>query len=113
MPDGEYQSDHPLATPPRKPRTMHDIETLITHFLNVSRGPVLPPGEALGAIEATKGNNGYYLVSDGSTVSYRTRIRTPSFPNMQMLPQLCRGHLIPDLLAVLGAMDFVLADIDR
>ena len=58
---------------------MHDIETLITHFLSVSWGPVMPPGEALGAIEATKGNNGYYLVSDGSTVSYRTRIRTPSF----------------------------------
>jgi len=113
MPGGDYQSDHPLATPPRKARTMHDIETLITHFLNVSWGPVLPPGEALGAIEATKGNNGYYLVSDGSTVSYRTRIRTPSFPHMQMLPLLCRGRLIPDLLAVLGAMDFVLADIDR
>jgi NADH-quinone oxidoreductase subunit C/D len=113
MPSGPYKSDHPLATPPLKDHTMHDIETLIAHFLNVSWGPVLPPGEALGAIEATKGNNGYYLVSDGSTVSYRTRIRTPSFPHMQMLPQLCRGRMIPDLLAILGAMDFVLADIDR
>jgi NADH-quinone oxidoreductase subunit C/D len=113
MPDGPYKSPHPLATPPIKDRTMHDIETLITHFLSVSWGPVIPEGEALGAIEATKGSNGYYLVSDGSTVSYRTRIRTPSFPHMQMLPNICRGHLIPDLLAVLGAMDFVLADIDR
>ncbi len=113
MPDGPYKSDHPLATPPLKDRTMHDIETLITHFLNVSWGPVLPAGEVLGAIEATKGNNGYYLVSDGSTVSYRTRIRTPSFPHMQMLPLLCRGRMIPDLLAVLGAMDYVLADVDR
>jgi NADH-quinone oxidoreductase subunit C/D len=113
MPDGPYKSDHPLASPPIKDRTMHDIETLITHFLSVSWGPVMPVGETLGAIEATKGNNGYYLVSDGSTVSYRTRIRTPSFPHMQMLPLLCRGRMIPDLLAVLGAMDFVLADIDR
>ena len=113
MPDGPYKSDHPLATPPLKDRTMHDIETLITHFLSVSWGPVIPPGEALGAIEATKGNNGYYLVSDGSTVSYRTRIRTPSFAHMQMLPLLCRGRMIPDLLAVLGSLDFVLADIDR
>jgi len=113
MPEGPYTSDHPLATPPVKARTMHDIETLITHFLSVSWGPVIPPGEALGAIEGTKGNNGYYLVSDGSTASYRTRIRTPSFPHMQMVPLICRGLMVPDLIAILGAMDFVLADIDR
>lgn len=113
MPEGSYKSDHPLATPPVKARTMHDIETLITHFLSVSWGPVIPPGEALGAIEGTKGNNGYYLVSDGSTMSYRTRIRTPSFPHIQMVPLICRGLMVPDLIAILGAMDFVLADIDR
>jgi NADH-quinone oxidoreductase subunit C/D len=113
MPEGRYKSDHPLATPPLKAKTMRDIETLITHFLSVSWGPVIPPGEALGAIEATEGNNGYYLVSDGSTVSYRTRIRTPSFPHMQMLPLICRGLMVPDLIAILGVMDFVLADIDR
>jgi NADH-quinone oxidoreductase subunit C/D len=113
MPEGPYISQQPLGTPPSKARTMRDIETLITHFLNVSWGPVMPPGEALGAIEATKGNNGYYLVSDGGTTSYRTRIRTPSFPHLQTLPLLCRGRMIPDLLAVLGAMDFVLADVDR
>lgn len=113
MPEGNYKSLHPLATPPLKERTMHDIETLITHFLSVSWGPVIPPGEALGAIEATKGNNGYYLVSDGGTTSYRTHIRTPSFAHMQTLPLLCRGLMIPDLLAILGSLDYVLADIDR
>jgi NADH-quinone oxidoreductase subunit C/D len=113
MPSGPYRSEHPLATPPLKEHTMQDIETLITHFLNVSWGPVIPPGEALGAIEATKGNNGYYLISDGSTVSYRTRIRTPSFPHIQTVPMLCRGRMIPDLLAILGSLDFVLADVDR
>jgi NADH-quinone oxidoreductase subunit C/D len=113
MPGGPYKSDHPLATPPLKKHTMHDIETLIAHFLNVSWGPVLPPGEAMCPIEASKGNNGYYVVSDGSTWSYRTRIRTPSFPHLQMLPLICRGLLIPDLLAILGAMDYVLADVDR
>ena len=92
---------------------MQDNETLITHFLNVSWGPVSPPGEALGAIEATKGNNGYYLISDGGNTSYRTRIRTPSFPHIQVLPLLCRGGMIPDLLAILGSLDYVLADIDR
>jgi NADH-quinone oxidoreductase subunit C/D len=113
MPAGPYQSPDALGTPPLKERTMHDIETLITHFLSVSWGPVAPPGEALGAIEATKGNNGYYLVSDGSTTSYRTRIRTPSFAHMQTLPLLCRGLMVPDLLAILGSLDYVLADIDR
>jgi len=113
MPAGPYKSDHPLAIPPRKDQTMHDIETLITHFVGVSWGPVVPPGEALGAIEASKGNNGYYLVSDGSTYSYRTRIRAPSFAHMQTLPLQCRGLMVPDLIAILGSIDFVLADIDR
>lgn len=113
MPAGSYKSDHPLTTPPLKERTMYDIETLITHFLSVSWGPVIPPGEATVGIEATKGNNGYYLISDGSTMAYRVRIRTPSFPHMQILPRLSRGLMIPDLLAILGSLDYVLADVDR
>jgi NADH-quinone oxidoreductase subunit C/D len=113
MPPGPYKSDHPLATPPRKEKTMLDIETLIDHFLNVSWGPVIPAGEAFFGIEATKGNNGYYLVSDGSTVSYRTRIRTPSFAHIQTVPLLARGLMVPDLIAILGSIDFVLADVDR
>ncbi len=92
---------------------MHDIETLITHFLGVSWGPVIPAGEALHAIEGAKGNNGYYLVSDGSTASYRTRIRTPSFPHIQTLSWLSRGLMIADLVIILGSLDFVLADVDR
>ena len=113
MPAGEYKSDHPLAIPPRKDKTMKDIETLITHFVGVSWGPVIPAGEAMVPVEAAKGSNGYYLISDGSTSSYRSRIRTPSFPHMQMLPFITKGYTIPDLLAILGAMDFVLADLDR
>jgi NADH-quinone oxidoreductase subunit C/D len=113
MPEGKYKSDHPLATPPRKERTMHDIETLINHFLGVSWGPVIPAGEAFMGIEATKGNNGYYLVSDGSTMSYRTRIRTPSFAHLQMVPHISRGLMIADLLAIIGSIDFILADLDR
>jgi NADH-quinone oxidoreductase subunit C/D len=113
MPAGHYKSDHPLAIPPRKDKTMTDIETLITHFVGVSWGPVIPAGEAMVPIEAAKGSNGYYLISDGSTSSYRSRIRTPSFPHIQMLPFISKGYTIPDLLAILGAMDFVLADLDR
>ena len=113
VPAGSYKSDHPLTTPPLKEHTMHDIETLITHFLGVSWGPVIPPGEASVGIEATKGNNSYYLTSDGNTTAYRVRIRTPSFPHMQMLPLISKGYTIPDLLSIIGAMDFVLADLDR
>jgi NADH-quinone oxidoreductase subunit C/D len=113
MPAGPYKSDHPLAIPPLKNKTMTDIETLITHFVGVSWGPVIPAGEAMVPIEAAKGSNGYYLISDGSSSSYRSRIRTPSFPHMQMLPFITKGYTIPDLLAILGAMDFVLADLDR
>ncbi len=113
MPAGPYKSDHPLATPPLKERTMHDIETLITHFLSVSWGPVIPPGEAFVGIEATKGNNGYYLISDGGIHAYRARIRTPSFAHIQMVPLISRGVMVPDLLAILGSLDFVLADVDR
>ena len=92
---------------------MQDIETLIAHFLSVSWGPVIPAGEAFAGIEASKGNNGYYLVSDGSTAAYRARIRTPSFPHLQMIPLISRGLMVSDLLAIIGSIDYVLADVDR
>ncbi len=76
-------------------------------------GPVIPAGEAFFGIEATKGNNGYYLISDGGPIPYRLRIRTPSFAHLQMIPLISRGHMIPDLLAILGSLDYVLADVDR
>ena len=113
MPAGDYKADHPLTTPPIKKHTMKDIETLITHFLNVSWGPVIPRGEAMSCIEATKGANAYYLISDGNTSPYRVRVRTPSFPHMQMLPYISKGYTVADLLSILGSMDYVLADIDR
>jgi NADH-quinone oxidoreductase subunit C/D len=113
MPAGPYKSLQPGATPPLKERTMHDIETLIHHFLSVSWGPVVPPGEAAVCVEAAKGNNSYYLISDGGTSAYRSRIRTPSFAHIQMVPMMSRGLMVPDVIAVLGAVDFVLADVDR
>jgi len=113
MPQGQYKSDHALAAPPRKEKTMKDIETLIDHFLTVSWGPVIPAGEAAFGVEAAKGNNTYYLVSDGGAGSYRTRIRTPSFPHLQTVPGLCRGLEVADLVAILGSIDFVMGDVDR
>ena len=113
MPEGPYKAYHPLTTPPPKERTRHDIETLIQHFLNVSWGPVIPAGESCVTVEATKGLNAYYLTSDGGTQSYRTRIRTPSFPHLQMIPLMSRGMMVADLVAILASIDFVMADVDR
>ncbi len=86
---------------------------MITHFLRVSLGPVMPANEGFQMIEATKGVNSYYLTSDGSTMSYRTRIRTPSFPHLQQIPSVIRGSMVADLIAYLGSIDFVMADVDR
>ena len=113
MPAGAYKADHPLTTPPPKERTLVHIETLINHFLGVSWGPVIPAGECCQMIEATKGINSYYLNSDGGTMSYRTRIRTPSFAHLQQIPSVIRGSLIADLIAHLACIDFVMADVDR
>ncbi len=113
MPPGPYKAGHPLAAPPPKQRTLADIETLITHFLQAGWGPVIPPGEATAAVEAAKGINSYYLISDGGSGPYRLRIRTPSFPHLQMIPFISGGAMIPDLLAILGSIDYVLADVDR
>ncbi|HJN15991.1 MAG TPA: NADH-quinone oxidoreductase subunit C/D, partial [Armatimonadota bacterium] len=73
MPPGRYKSDHLLSTPPTRPETLEDIETLITHFVNVSWGPVIPAGEAGCCVEATKGQNRYTLISDEDVVPYRVR----------------------------------------
>ena len=113
MPAGDYKSDHPLTTPPRKARTMEDIETLIQHFLNNSWGPVMPAGECCVPVEATKGLNSYQIISDGNTTAYRNRIRTPSFPHLQMIPQMCRDLSVSDLIAIIASIDFVMADVDR
>ncbi|WP_367672630.1 NADH-quinone oxidoreductase subunit C/D [Buchnera aphidicola] len=113
MPSGPFKADHPLTTPPSKELTLQHIETMISHFLQVSWGPVLPPNESFQMIEATKGINSYYLISDGNTMSYRTRIRTPSFPHLQQIPSVIRGSLISDLIVYLGSIDFVMSDVDR
>ncbi len=113
MPPGEHKARHPRTTPPLRDPTMHDIETLINHFLNVSWGPVMPAGEVCQTVEATKGLNSYSLISDGGTNSYRTRIRTPSFPHLQIIPEIARGLLVADLITILGSIDFVMADVDR
>jgi NADH-quinone oxidoreductase subunit C/D len=99
--------------PQPRPDMLKDIDTLIPHFLNASWGAVIPPGEAAVTIEAAKGLNTYALVSDGGTGPYRVRIRTPSFAHLQTIPMLCRGVYLADLIAIIGSIDFVMADVDR
>lgn len=113
MPSGPFKSDHPLSTPPEKSKSLYHIETMISHFLQVSWGPVIPPNESFQMVEASKGINSYYLISDGNTMSYRTRIRTPSFAHLQQIPSVIRGSLISDLIVYLGSIDFVMSDVDR
>jgi NADH-quinone oxidoreductase subunit B/C/D len=113
MPDGLYvTSDNRYAYPERN-AGKKDIETLIHHFMNTARGLTPPRGECYRGIESSKGECGYYVVSDGGNMPYRLRIRTPSFAHMQAFPKMTKGWMISDLIMVLGAIDFILADLDR
>jgi NADH-quinone oxidoreductase subunit B/C/D len=92
---------------------LRDIDTLIHHFINVTRGPKMPVGEAYAATEGMRGEQGYYVVSDGLGAAYRMRIRTPDFANVQAIPLMARNFLLSDLIAIIGSVDYILPDTDR
>jgi len=113
MPDGRYVTNDCRYAYPERNAGKKDIETQIHHFMNVSRGLTPPVGESYSGIESSKCEFGYYVVSDGGNTPYRLRIRTPSFAHMQAFPKMTKGWMIADLIMVLGAIDFILADLDR
>jgi len=89
------------------------MEALIHHFKLVTEGYKPPVGDAYGMAENPKGILGFYLVSDGSAVPYRLHIRGPSFVNLQGTDRLARGHLLSDLITIIGSVDIVLGEVDR
>lgn len=113
MPSGRYITDDYRYVVPARKDMLEDIETLIHHFINVTRGPKIPRGEAYVSCEIPRGEQGYYVVSDGLGHPYRVRMRAPGFANVQVLPMLTVGESIADLIAVIGSMDYILPDIDR
>jgi NADH-quinone oxidoreductase subunit B/C/D len=113
MPEGRVVTDdYRYAIPDRKDM-LRDIESLIHHFINVTRGPRIPGGEACVACEIPRGEQGYYAVSDGLGSAYRLRIRGPGFASVQAMPLMAVGGSIADLIALIGSLDFILPDIDR
>ena len=113
MPKGRHVSDDYRYVIPRREDMLKNIETLIHHFVNVTRGPCIPRGEAYAACEIPRGEQGYFVVSDGVGYPYRLHIRSPGFANVQVMPLLAVGESIADLIAIIGSLDYILPDIDR
>ncbi|MEJ2728580.1 MAG: NADH-quinone oxidoreductase subunit B/C/D [Deltaproteobacteria bacterium] len=113
MPAGRYITDDYRYVIPGRQDMLKDIESLIHHFVNVARGPKIPRGEAYFACEIPRGEQGYYVVSDGLGCAYRLRIRAPGFANVQVMPLMAVGESIADLIAIVGSVDYILPDIDR
>jgi len=113
MPDGPVSVEDPRVTPPRREVAMTHMESMINHFMWNIHSFAAPKGEVYSAIEAPKGELGYYIVSDGGNHPYRLRIRPPSFCNLQALSQMVKGHMIADVVAIIGSIDIVLGEVDR
>ena len=104
--------DHKIA-PPRRSEMKGDMESLIHHFKLFTEGFCLPEGESYAAVEAPKGEFGAYLISDGANKPYRLKIRAPGFYHLAALNEMAQGHMLSDVVAIIGTQDIVFGEVDR
>src|SRR5205807_1538510 len=112
-PTGPFAVDDPKITPPPKDRVYTEMEALIQHFLIYSQGFTVPAGEAYVPVEGPRGEQGFYVVSDGTNRPWRVKSRPPSLLACQALEKMIVGRLIADVIAVIGSIDVVMGDVDR
>ena len=110
---GPVMVDDPKVAPPRRENMKGDMESLIHHFKLFSEGYSIPQGETYQAVEHPKGEFGIYLVSDGSNKPYRLKIRAPCFVHLAAYDEMAKGHMLADVVAIIGTMDIVFGDVDR
>jgi NADH-quinone oxidoreductase subunit D len=101
------------VAPPSREDMKSNMEDLIHHFKLFTEGMHVPSGEVYSAVEAPKGEFGIYLVSDGANKPYRLKIRAPGFAHLSAMDEMTRGHMIADLVAIIGTQDVVFGEIDR
>jgi NADH-quinone oxidoreductase subunit D len=110
---GPVMADNHKVTPPSRTAMKTDMESLIHHFKLFSEGYCVPPGEVYAAIEHPKGEFGVYLVSDGANKPYRLKVRAAGFAHLSALDEMVRGHMLADVVAIIGTQDIVFGEIDR
>ena len=110
---GPVMTDDKKISPPKRMGMKDDMESLIHHFKLFTEGYCVPEGEAYAAVEAPKGEFGVYLVSDGANKPYRVKIRAPGFSHLSAMSEMVVGHMLADVVAVMGTMDVVFGEIDR
>jgi len=113
IPEGPVMVDDWKIAPPPRAEMKKNMEALIHHFKLYSEGYRVPKGETYTAVEAPKGEFGVYLVSDGSNKPYRCKIRAPSFAFLQATEFMSKGHMLADVVSIIGSMDIVFGEIDR